>query len=118
MMTPKEVRQEWVKALRSGDYQQGVGKLRSLDDKYCCLGVLCELAVKSDVTFVEPAIDCYRYGEEKQIAALPAEVLEWAGIRESLGYYNETGLARLNDTGESFTIIADIIEAEPEGLCV
>lgn len=35
---------KWVAALRSGMYQQGRLRLRSLDDKYCCMGVLCEVA--------------------------------------------------------------------------
>jgi hypothetical protein len=33
---------DWVKALRSGDYQQAVGHLFD-DDAYCCLGVACEV---------------------------------------------------------------------------
>ena len=49
----QEVKDEWVTALRSGDYKQGEGMLRQvLDDNteaYCCLGVLCEIAVKHQV---------------------------------------------------------------------
>lgn len=34
----------WVKALRSGKYKQGKGKLKNTDDNsYCCLGVLGEI---------------------------------------------------------------------------
>lgn len=33
---------EWVKALRSGDYEQGQDYL-CRDGKFCCLGVLCEI---------------------------------------------------------------------------
>ena len=33
----------WVAALRSGKYRQGQGGLRT-GDRYCCLGVLCDLA--------------------------------------------------------------------------
>lgn len=36
----KVIKQKWLKALRSGKYKQGNGKLRSKDN-YCCLGVLC-----------------------------------------------------------------------------
>jgi hypothetical protein len=40
----KELMEKWVEALRSGRYQQGIGKLRSIDDgQYCCLGVLCDI---------------------------------------------------------------------------
>lgn len=35
-----ELKQQWVEALRSGKYQQGVGRLRTKDGEYCCLGVL------------------------------------------------------------------------------
>jgi len=38
----QEIKQEWVKALRSGDFKQGRGKLRN-GDGYCCLGVLCQV---------------------------------------------------------------------------
>ena len=32
----------WVKALRSGKFKQGKGKLKRYDETYCCLGVYCE----------------------------------------------------------------------------
>lgn len=35
---------KWVKALESGAYVQGRGQLRTKDNTYCCLGVLCEVA--------------------------------------------------------------------------
>ncbi len=34
---------KWVAALRSGEYTQARGTLRTEDDKFCCLGVLCNL---------------------------------------------------------------------------
>lgn len=37
------IAKKWIKALRSGDYEQGRGVLKSTDDKYCCLGVLCDV---------------------------------------------------------------------------
>lgn len=45
----KRLKAKWLKALRSGEFVQGQGKLRkksfgsfggSSEDKYCCLGVL------------------------------------------------------------------------------
>jgi hypothetical protein len=33
----------WMKALRSGEYEQGRQRLRRGND-YCCLGVLCKVA--------------------------------------------------------------------------
>lgn len=41
-----EVKALWLNALRSGEYQQGTGKLKQTyggDQRYCCLGVLCDL---------------------------------------------------------------------------
>lgn len=36
------MKQRWVSALRSGEYEQGRGTFRQ-DNKYCCLGVLAEI---------------------------------------------------------------------------
>lgn len=44
-----EVKKLWLEALRSGEYKQCKGWLHSRNergDTYCCLGVLCALAVK------------------------------------------------------------------------
>lgn len=38
-----DIRQRWLAALQSGKYRQGKGLLRSQTDKYCPLGVLCDL---------------------------------------------------------------------------
>lgn len=37
---------QWVAALRSGEYQQGQGYLNK-QNKFCCLGVVCDLYIKS-----------------------------------------------------------------------
>lgn len=36
----KEVREKWVAALRSGDYNQGLERMVNEGGDYCCLGVL------------------------------------------------------------------------------
>lgn len=38
----KRVR-KWIRALRSGDYEQGTSKLRRKEDSFCCLGVACDV---------------------------------------------------------------------------
>ena len=38
----KDIKQKWVKALRSGEYKQG-SRFLHYEDKFCCLGVLCDL---------------------------------------------------------------------------
>ena len=42
-----EIKQKWVNALRSGEYEQGSEKLYS-GRGYCCLGVLCDLYSKEN----------------------------------------------------------------------
>lgn len=109
-----EVKNLWISALRSGEYQQGVGALRQKadpeqPDRFCCLGVLCDLAVKAGV-IPEPELTIpgvgdgstigelfpgaavvYRYGEpnagyggvseiKSSTGYLPDKVVEWAGI--------------------------------------
>ena len=44
-----ELVKKWTTALESGEYEQGIGKLRSPDDKYCCLGVLCDIMEQNGV---------------------------------------------------------------------
>jgi len=39
----QEVKAKWVEALRSGKYKQGRKTLKHAG-RYCCLGVLCEVA--------------------------------------------------------------------------
>lgn len=43
----KQTCQRWIKALRSGDYQQGQGHLKQGNQhgtRFCCLGVLHEIS--------------------------------------------------------------------------
>lgn len=37
------LKEMWVFALTNGQYKQGLGALRDSRDRYCCLGVLCDL---------------------------------------------------------------------------
>lgn len=138
-----EIKTRWVEALRSGDYKQGKSFLATEDSgemRYCCLGVLCELASQHGVVERDGGTSCdiedcdlnhggYRFKGEpvagvNSTAAsrtvLPAAVMEWAGLDDpnpSVTYKNgtplKTALANLNDSGWQFTEIADLIE---EGL--
>lgn len=42
----QNIKKKWVKALRSGKYEQGQGCLQE-SGKYCCLGVLCDVYDKN-----------------------------------------------------------------------
>lgn len=108
----QELKDRWVAALRSGEYKQEYGRLRSLsetgDTYFCCLGVLCDLVDSSK--WDGPA---YRYSDEEAFIALPPKDIRQA-VGLSLRDVNE--LASTNDRGVPFAQIADLIEClEREG---
>jgi hypothetical protein len=111
--------QKWVRALRSGKYKQGPEYLCA-DGKFCCLGVVCELAIKADVQVKksETEEDGVRYN--KQACVLPTKVMKWVGLKDDEGRFAEgyEMLTALNDSGKSFKQIARIIESKPKGLFV
>lgn len=114
----KENRRLWVEALRSGEYKQGQGYLRSHDDHYCCLGVLCDLAGANwrptdyvGTPVFEAEIGCFSHA--------PHFVRHHVGLRDSLGeMFCRDALSSLNDRGASFSEIADLIESNPPGLFI
>jgi hypothetical protein len=88
------IAQQWVAALRSGDYKQGKSVLHNQDtNTYCCLGVLCDLYVQennnrdsycqqrmlSDTSIVT----CF--GDST--GTLPSDVRIWAGIGDDNGQF-------------------------------
>lgn len=114
------VKQDWVKALESGEYEQGHGYLNN-HGKYCCLGVLCDLAEKAGVVktdnsgnkgkvWYEAVSDPY----DENTLVLPDAVMEWAGLDSKNPIVQVDGesksLADVNDDGEPFSVIARIID--------
>ena len=106
----EEVKGKWLAALRSGEYRQGEGQLRSEDGGYCCLGVLCDV--------IDPegwGRDDGEWEWENHLSMLTAEICELMGLTDD-GYFSTAvegrhSLVALNDSGEySFGRIADIIE--------
>jgi hypothetical protein len=109
----KKNRRLWVEALRSGKYKQGTGRLRSADNKYCCLGVLSTIAKCKWMKHKSS----YSVGSEYHNATDKAR--NFVGLRGIGGeFFNGEALWDLNDSGTTFSEIADIIESEPEGLFV
>jgi hypothetical protein len=119
----KRIKAQWIKALRSGDYVQGRGALRSEDNRYCCLGVLCELAVSAGVlSEADTSLDtgCYSYplpDGSRETGTLPRPVQWWSGVESSTGRFifapgEAAALSQLNDGGCTFGQIADTIERE------
>lgn len=80
----------WTTALESGEYTQGKGYLRkSVDgeDEFCCLGVLCDIAIKDGLkldtsTKSEDAETFTVHVYEGTTSALPSSVREHFGIGE------------------------------------
>ena len=124
----KFVKDIWVKALRSGEYVQGEGKLHYTsiegNDKFCCLGVLCDIAyqqgiVERDYSQGDEPDEDKVHSYDSQECFTPTSVVEWAGLEKadpSVGSLAEYGgrvisLVDLNDEFHySFDKIADRIE--------
>lgn len=119
---PQWMKDKWVKALRSGEYEQGRNILKDTHGRYCCLGVLQQV-VDGDVE---------RYADMSRSdfgRPLPTPSEEWCTakgitgdaslIRAGLGWIPEgsrLSLMTLNDHGlHKFNQIADIIEKGVEG---
>lgn len=120
---------KWVKALRSGEYKQGEGRLayskNNHEALYCCLGVACDLYKKENpddfsVDFEEIDDDhglveiCFDHNN----MFLPEIVQKWLNLASIDGVIQSqsTSLSELNDSGESFEYIASIIEEEEKEL--
>lgn len=127
-----DVAEMWTEALRSGKYRQGHGTLAVPDNEgavqYCCLGVLCDLAVKEGV-IPPPRADFAGYlnfatpTREVESCVLPPEVQVWAGLKSDDGQvpdaapYSEDGsLLGMNDSGATFEEIAAVIERRADDL--
>lgn len=135
----QEIKERWLTALRSGEYEQAEGYLNisaknESDNEYdgfCCLGVLCELAVADGVIqkqrYAEE--DFYEYGDPESDdfdhSVLPRSVKEWAGLSDSNPSVNDLSedenpefvdnwipISEPNDNGASFARIADMIERD------
>ena len=135
-----EVKQKWIDALRSGNYEQGSEKLRNVSG-YCCLGVLCDLYAQEYNTEWEfmgyedesnPQPTDYWYFEG-QSEFLPESVMEWAGLKtnnpqvrvepqvrfevednedEDNSHYEDALIANVNDSGYTFNDLSKIIEQQ------
>lgn len=129
-----QVKEMWVNALRSGDYNQATGKLRT-PEGFCCLGVLTDLYAKeknkewifkdeSQTTL--PSFEYYTFEQSHDF--LPMSVQIWAGLESNCplvmikneDFQEEYGddeyilqeLSELNDDNLPFCKIADLIESQ------
>jgi hypothetical protein len=119
-MTKQEIKTEWLKRLRSGDITQTQRVLGRTDGSRCCLGVLCDIAVEEKVVQkqVSPEISRITYNFNSEFT--PLTVMTWAWLNSKDGSITTKGtsLADINDSGTSFSTIADIIEENSDELFV
>ena len=117
------IRNRWIPALRSGEYRQGKSRLRSKDNRYCCLGVACDLAAAEGMIpgWIDAgshyAIPLPAFGAGEAYALLPDTLGTWLGF----GNWGEidlhvagaryTFLTSANDDDVRFDQIADALEA-------
>ncbi len=126
----KELKTKWIEALRSGEYHQATGLLRSentVDGSpmgYCCLGVLCDV-VDSDGWTPERdewetaegdveeggLLYFHKLGAESNGEGDTLLLTAWAE-EQGLDPDLISELTSLNDGGNDFTFIADVIEAK------
>lgn len=104
-----ELKDKWVSALRSDEYKQGRGRLFS-NGKYCCLGVLCEVAglnraVSNDMTFYWDK-DC----NHKNAFLLPHDFAEAIGATGDSKWREIIYMNDQPDAGADFNDIAEYIE--------
>lgn len=135
-----DVKRKWLDALRGGEYKQTTGRLLSVstsgEKSYCCLGVLCDIAVQEGVTDwgsssfgAQSIVAMSAKGETfLESAGLPPSLQEWSGVYGDCASFDrpvegivegEDGpeaqffgnLVGLNDeAGWTFAQIADLIE--------
>lgn len=113
----KNIKNLWVKALRSGEFAQTQGQLE-LNGSYCALGVLSALALINGICTFDERSDGGRFDNRR--TTLSYNVMNWAGIRNYLvqgaGLVKfvekgkESSIAELNDEGCDFIEIANLIE--------
>lgn len=79
--------ERWVNALKSGKYKQGHATL-CFRDKYCCLGVACDISNRS--TGLKWGRDYelggYGYGGSGESAFLRKETIEYFGFKDQIGF--------------------------------
>jgi hypothetical protein len=106
MAVNKKLLTKWCDALTSRKYKQGTGQIRTKADKdfnqsvdrFCCLGVLCDIADKSKWSGENYWYDNHFYEVEA-----PWEIFAKLNLPEEI---TQSKLALMNDEGKKFYQIA------------
>ncbi len=112
-----EVKTKWVAALRSGDYEQGRTYLNN-NGKFCCLGVLSEIAVAEGIVDTREIYGIVSYGLNGsargdggwESAGVTKPIREWANIESNPRMGNNDAMSMNDSFGYTFDQIADEIE--------
>lgn len=98
-----DVMKRWIKALRSGEYKQGRGCLRTDNNEFCCLGVLCDVVNPNSWTLRADN----RWTSDGK-SAYPSESACWSA---GISIVEAPALSGMNDSDElSFVAIANYLE--------
>jgi hypothetical protein len=104
---PKEFKEKWIAALRSGKFKQGSGYLQD-GDEYCCLGVACRIAhPKMDIQKL-CLIGVDDFGESKIKKIKVPSIIKGGDTPSENKIVSR--LTKMNDKGKSFKTIANYIE--------
>jgi hypothetical protein len=108
-LLPLDIKEKWLEALRSGKYNKGKESLLN-DDKYCCLGVLCEVQERPKTLFKENKFmfdgDLGGIVRSNPLFSYLNGLGSFKGFKIE-GYIN---LAYVNDESETFENVIEIIE--------
>lgn len=118
------LKNQWVANLRSGKFSQGHSALATVDDKFCCLGVFCEIAPEVDREEHPNGGDViFKYKGSVDLFYLPTALADeyfegltnppielWGDLKFSDNGSQSVTLAQLNDGGFTFKQIADVID--------
>lgn len=112
----KETKDNWLTALRSGEFKKGKGYLRDKNDMYCCLGVFCEIM---DIPKKTREDGNYSYNDN---TAILKENNPFYDVFGDFGTFNGfeikcdghdyfcNGLAVINDNTDTFEYVIEVIE--------
>lgn len=118
----------WIAALRSGEYKQGSGMLRSTNDEYCCLGVCIDALGLAKWERADDTPRCYRAKFSDGMmsrSSITGSTQTRMGLDYHVPVYIDEHhrpwidyLIKMNDEyGSTFDQIADVLDTEFRKFC-
>lgn len=106
-----DIVEQWIMALRSGQYKQGKHRLRNDRDEFCCLGVLADISNCAEWVSHEVRGPMCQFDNESTAleSTWPGDLIEKVTGMDKKFLYSLMGE---NDSGRTFEEIADFIKAE------